>query len=290
LSGKLFLSEIVSADRVVDNSVLLCSGMVKFLRLFCFLRSKLMELSERVKEGWRISAAGYSKIIQDEFKDGVQKFWAETILGKAPHDGVLKILDVGTGPGFFAILLSQAGHTVTGIDASAEMIACAKENALNAGMSPELLVMDSHVLDFADDTFDLIVSRNVVWTLTDPVQAYREWRRVLKPGGRLIVFDGNWSSNIDEKVKAQEESNREEYIKKYGQPLISYKPDEEEAARGWKRDMPLNGEKRPEWDEKTLFSIGYKNIDSKFILDEVFDEKRKLLHSANPMFMLWADK
>jgi SAM-dependent methyltransferase len=249
-----------------------------------------MELTERVKEGWRISAAGYSKIIQDEFKDGVQKFWAETILGKAPYDGVLKILDVGTGPGFFAILLSQAGHTATGIDASAEMIECAKENALNAGVSPELRVMDSHVLDFVDGAFDLVVSRNVVWTLIDPVKAYREWWRVLKPAGRLLVFDGNWSSNLDEDVKARSEADREEYIAKYGQAPCSYKPDEEEKARGWKRDMPLNNEKRPGWDEKTLREIGYKNIGSKFILEEMFDEKRRLLNRANPMFMLWADK
>jgi SAM-dependent methyltransferase len=249
-----------------------------------------MELSEKVKEGWRISSEGYSKIIQQEFKDGVNRFWAETILSKAPYNGALKILDVGTGPGFFAILLSQAGHTVSGIDASAEMIVCAKENAANAGASPELLVMDSHKLDFANETFDLIVNRNVVWTLTDPVKAYREWHRVLKPAGRLIVFDGNWSSNIDAKVKSQSDADREEYIKKYGEPPLSYKPDEEEKARGWKRDMPLNGEKRPEWDERTLSSIGYRDIGSKFILDEVFDEKRKLLHRANPMFMLWATK
>ncbi|MHB9292295.1 putative 2-methoxy-6-polyprenyl-1,4-benzoquinol methylase [Hollandina sp. SP2] len=249
-----------------------------------------MGLTERVKEGWRISAAGYSKIIHDEFKDGVQEFWAETILSKTPRDGKLKILDVGTGPGFFAILLSQAGHTVTGIDASAEMIKYAKENSAKTNVNPELLVMDSHKLDFADDTFDLIVSRNVVWTLIDPVKAYHEWHRVLKSGGRLIVFDGNWSSTIDEQLKAREEADLEEYIRKYGQPPISYKLDEAEKARGWKRDMPLNGEKRPEWDENTLSSIGYKSIGSKFILDEVFDEKRKLLHRANPMFMLWADK
>ncbi|MDR2659343.1 MAG: class I SAM-dependent methyltransferase [Spirochaetaceae bacterium] len=249
-----------------------------------------MGLSENVKEGWRISAAGYSKIIQEEFKDGVNKFWAETILSKAPYDGVLKILDVGTGPGFFAILLSQAGHKVCGIDASAEMIERARENALNAQVKPELYVMDSHNPDFTDNTFDLIVSRNVVWTLTDPVKAYREWRRVLKPSGRLIVFDGNWSSNIDTRVRAQSASDREEYVKKYGEPPVSYKPDEEEKARGWKRDMPLNNEKRPDWDEKTLSSIGYRDIGSKFVLDEVFDEKRKLLNRANPMFMLWASK
>jgi SAM-dependent methyltransferase len=249
-----------------------------------------MELSERVKEGWRISAAGYSRIIQQEFKDGMNTFWAETILSKAPYEGVLKILDVGTGPGFFAILLSQAGHTLIGIDASEEMIDCAKENAAAVGINPVFLIMDSHKLDFVDETFDLIVSRNVVWTLTDPVKAYREWLRALKPAGKLIVFDGNWLSNIDAQAQAQLDADHEEYIKKYGELPISYKPEEEEKARGWKRDMPLHNEKRPDWDEKVLFSIGYKDIGSKFILDEVFDEKRKLLHRANPMFMLWATK
>jgi SAM-dependent methyltransferase len=254
------------------------------------MTENLIKLTERVKEGWRISAAGYSKIIQQEFNDGLDKFWVKTILNKAPHHSSLRILDVGTGPGFFAILLSQAGHRVSGIDASAEMIECARENCAKAGVIPELLVMDSHKLNFANETFDLIVSRNVVWTLTDPVKAYREWHRVLKSGGRLIVFDGNWSSNMDERIKTQADADRAEYIRKYGEPPLSYKPDEEETARGWKQDMPLNNEKRPDWDEKTLGSIGYRNIGSKFILDEVFDEKRKLLHRANPMFMLWADK
>ena len=249
-----------------------------------------MELAEKVKEGWRISAKGYSGIILQEIKDGMDERWKAVILEKAPHSGPLKILDVGTGPGFFALILSKAGHHVTGIDASSDMIGCAAENCRVAGVSPELFVMDSHETDFPDGSFDMIVSRNVVWTLTDPVKAYREWHRVLKSEGRLIVFDGNWSSNMDERVKAQADADREEYIRKYGEPPLSYKPDEEEKARGWKRDMPLNGEKRPEWDEKTLSSIGYKNIGSKFILDEVFDEKRKLLHRANPMFMLWASK
>jgi ubiquinone/menaquinone biosynthesis C-methylase UbiE len=249
-----------------------------------------MELSEQVKEGWRISAQGYSGIIQEELKDGAQKAWTAAILGKAPREGKLKILDVGTGPGFFALILSQAGHEVTGIDAQAEMIECARENCNTAGVSPELFVMDSHKTEFHCGTFDMIVNRNVVWTLVRPEDAYREWYRILKPGGRLLVFDGNWSDDLKPEIKAQAERDKEEYVAKYGQPLISYKDDEYEKARGWKKDMPLINKKRPEWDTEALAAIGYKNIDSTFILDEVFDEKRKLLYRANPMFMLWGDK
>jgi hypothetical protein len=91
-------------------------------------------------------------------------------------------------------------------------------------------------------------------------------------------------------VQEQAKRDLDEYIRKYGEPLISYKDDEEEKARGWIINMPLYNEKRPEWDEQVLFSIGYKKIGSKFILDEVFDEKRRLLYRANPMFMIWADK
>ena len=48
--------------------------------------------------------------------------------------------------------------------------------------------MDSHQLSFDDNTFDLLINRNVTWTLYDPEQAYKEWYRVLKPGGRLLIL------------------------------------------------------------------------------------------------------
>ena len=44
----------------------------------------------------------------------------------------------------------------------------------------------------ADNTFDMIVSRNVTWNLEHPDRAYYEWMRVLKPGGVLLNFDANW--------------------------------------------------------------------------------------------------
>lgn len=44
-----------------------------------------------------------------------------------------------------------------------------------------------------DETYDAVVCRHLVWTLTEPEQAFAEWFRLLKPGGRLLVFDGDWS-------------------------------------------------------------------------------------------------
>ena len=56
--------------------------------------------------------------------------------------------------------------------------------------------MDCHALDFPDATFDLIISRNVVWTLYDPTKAYGEWTRVLKPKGSIVVFDAAWNKEF----------------------------------------------------------------------------------------------
>lgn len=44
-----------------------------------------------------------------------------------------------------------------------------------------------------DQFYDAIVCRHLVWTLTEPQATFREWRRVLKPGGKLIVYDGDWT-------------------------------------------------------------------------------------------------
>lgn len=52
--------------------------------------------------------------------------------------------------------------------------------------------MDGQNLEFADGTFDVVISRNLTWNLENPQKAYSEWQRVLKEGGVLLNFDANW--------------------------------------------------------------------------------------------------
>ncbi len=250
-----------------------------------------MELNERVKEGWRISARGYSGIIHEELEDGAENRWVSAILEMAPRKGRLKILDAGTGPGFFAIILARAGHDLTGIDASPDMIKCARENVSEFDVTAEFHVMDSQQTKFEDNSFDMIVSRNVVWTLVRPEDAYRDWLRILKPGGRVLVFDADmFERRRTPEVKAIEEKNRAKYIELYGNPPMSFKEDEFEKARGWKVDMPLYNEPRPEWDVKTLEKLGYRNVSSEYIAERVHDVKRLLLNSTNPMYRVCGEK
>jgi ubiquinone/menaquinone biosynthesis C-methylase UbiE len=103
---------------------------------------------------------------------------------------VLDVLDVGCGTGFLALLLAELGHRVTGADAADEMLALAEEKAAQAGLAVDLQRADAEQLPFDDDSFDLVVERHVIWTLPEPRVALSEWSRVLRPGGHLVLVEG----------------------------------------------------------------------------------------------------
>ena len=108
----------------------------------------------------------------------------------------LYVLDIGTGPGFFAILLSEMGFCVTAVDLTPAMLDEARRNAGRLAEKIRFLEMNAEQLDFPDDSFDVIVSRNLTWNLPHPEKAYAEWSRVLRPGGLLLNFDANWYSYL----------------------------------------------------------------------------------------------
>lgn len=94
------------------------------------------------------------------------------------------ILEIGCSGGPLMQRLRAAGYTdVTGIDVSAPAIELAHARGVaNAS------VMDGAALEFADARFDLVVASDVLEHIEDEAQALREWTRVLKPGGQLLVF------------------------------------------------------------------------------------------------------
>lgn len=108
--------------------------------------------------------------------------------------GRLSVLDVGTGTGFSATLLAELGHDVTAVDASAQMLDHAGKEAARRGVDLRLVRHDAHDVAALGSTFDLVTSRFVVWTLSDPQLALARWRAVLRPGGAVLVSDGVWRS------------------------------------------------------------------------------------------------
>jgi ubiquinone/menaquinone biosynthesis C-methylase UbiE len=151
-------------------------------------------LKKRIEKYWNWRSSSY-ELDQAKSIETVND-WEATINALVSHvkGNDIRALDVGTGPGQLAFYLAGAGFKVTGIDISPGMVARAEQKALQDGLSCDFQTGDAENLPFEDNTFDVVVTRNLVWTLPDPQAAIREWHRVLKPNGRIIISDGYWQN------------------------------------------------------------------------------------------------
>jgi len=95
-----------------------------------------------------------------------------------------RILEIGCSGGPLIQQLQADGYNfITGIDISAEGIELSRERGLK-----DVHVMDAQKLAFDDESFDVIAASDVLEHLADAPRALREWQRLLRPGGVLIVF------------------------------------------------------------------------------------------------------
>ena len=150
--------------------------------------SNMNNIESRVQSYWTKRAHNFNIVRKNELNSSISERWREEIVHFLPEGKVLQILDVGTGTGYFAILLSQIGHQVTGIDLTDAMLKEARDNAALYQVHPTFQQMDAQKLAFLDQSFDVVISRNLTWTLPDPESAYREWMRVLKKCGMMLTM------------------------------------------------------------------------------------------------------
>ncbi|MBO4300161.1 MAG: class I SAM-dependent methyltransferase, partial [Desulfovibrio sp.] len=157
-------------------------------------------LLRRIKCYWSRRADGFGRVRREELHGDKLRLWSEEILPylPVPENGTrLRVLDVGTGAGFFAVLLAmQADCDVTGIDLCPDMLREAEMLARQCGCEARFLRMDATAPDFLDAAFDCLLVRNLTWTLLQPEVAYAEWHRMLRPGGVLLNFDADYG-NVD---------------------------------------------------------------------------------------------
>ncbi len=98
----------------------------------------------------------------------------------------LRVLDVGTGTGRGAIALASRGAKVTGVDASAEMLAVARRRAAQAGVSVPFVEGDAHALTYEDRSFDAVVCLRMLMHTPDWRQSLGELCRVAR---HRVLFD-----------------------------------------------------------------------------------------------------
>lgn len=241
---------------------------------------------------WTERAHSYSTQNVAEMNDWRRDAWRKQILTYAPKKKCLRVLDIGTGPGFFAINLALAGHEVTAVDVTEHMLYHAKENAEDYGAKVNFMLHRGEELPFADESFDLIVNRNVTWNLEYPEKAFAEWARVLADGGRMVYFDANWylylfdSQAKDARAKKQEDMAALNVHRGGDMPLQRIK-DLERLAE----DLPLSRCCRPDWDCEFLPTVGMKILAvDRDVAPGLEDPNEVARDEATPMFMICAEK
>ncbi|WP_409308437.1 class I SAM-dependent methyltransferase [Pectobacterium sp. B1J-3] len=248
------------------------------------------ELLDDVQCYWTGRAASYSQLNAAELANAKRAAWLNKIMAYAPEKPVLKVLDIGTGPGFFAVTMALAGHHVTAVDMTQAMLDQANANASRYGVSVNFVLSDVHTLPFDDNSFDLIVTRNVTWNLDAPQCAYEEWRRVLVPGGRMVNFDANWYLQLfDEHCRLGYLEDRANA--RYLGLDDHYVNTDTTAMENIARQLPLSRERRPQWDMQALLKCGYHKlmVDTQ-VGDELWDDTEKVNYASTPMFLVCAEK
>ena len=253
-------------------------------------------LKEEIHAYWTQRAEGYSEYNQQEMADARRSMWKNKLLslleenfpGKNPEE--LKVLDVGTGPGFFALLLAEAGYQVTAADVTEEML---KEAKKNTGVFAEKItwkLSDAQKLELGDCEFDAVFSRNVTWNLENPGQAYEEWVRVLKPGGLLCNFDADWYGHLyDEEKRSGYEKDRQRVEEKNLEDY--YTGTDIERMEAIARQVPLSRQKRPQWDVEALKNAGLTGVSCDTeVWKQVWTEEEIANNGSTPIFLLSGKK
>lgn len=106
-----------------------------------------------------------------------------------------RVLEVGVGTGLNLPFYPESCNEIVGIDISAAMLAKAREKASNAKLPVMLAVMNVQEMTLSAESFDCVVATFVFCSVSDPLAGLTECRRLLKPGGRLILLEHMASDN-----------------------------------------------------------------------------------------------
>lgn len=249
-------------------------------------------MTQDIQNYWTTRASGYSKVNQDELACSQSQRWLSAIEARIPTDkkANCKVLDIGTGPGFFSIILAEAGYDVTAVDMTEAMLEEAKANAGELRDKIQFCAMNAEKLEFEPNTFDVIVTRNVTWNLEHPDQAYAQWMKVLKPGGVMLNFDANWYCYLEDTEKRQDyEADRNRAAQCDVEDF--YEGTDIEEMERIAGELPLTFAQRPNWDAQVLENMGVQSVTiDPTIWQEVWSKAEKINYTTTPMFLVQAVK
>lgn len=235
---------------------------------------------ERIKCYWEQRSDDFSRQCFAEMQNEKYDLWSKELKQIIGERTELQILDVGTGSGYMALLLASAGHLVTGIDLCDNMIASAIDLRNKLNLDADFFVSDAQQLPFVDNSFDLLITRNLTWTLPNLEKAYYEWYRVLKPEGILVNFDADFGKKdftVPDKGR----------VSKHGLHG-DLDCNQIEECNAIKNSLDISNHRRPLWDADLLMKTGFNKITMDLALGSRINQAQKL--KTQGMFGVYAYK
>lgn len=195
---------------------------------------------------WDKQATIWREEKDDAWHTPETKYWIEYFKNIQPSLSGNKVLEVGTASGYFANILILSGYDVIAIDLSTAMIEEAKSVSNKLNIEVDYRVMDAQSIDLEPNSFDLIFTRLMTWTLPNVHQFYTSCFELLKHNGTLINFDGDMG-----KITFSSEDGHDRYPKEIM-----------EEANTIKSQLEVNRVSRPQYDLDTLQSIGFNYVEA----------------------------
>lgn len=159
-------------------------------------------LRDEIKAYWSARAETFDQSPGHEiFSEEERAAWHALIERHLGRGNGRLALDLASGTGVISHLMDDLEFEVTGLDWSEAMLERARKKAASRGRNIRFQLGDAENTLEPDNHYDVIVTRHLVWTLVDPQACFSEWIRVLKPGGKLLIVDGDFvNKSFGEKV------------------------------------------------------------------------------------------
>lgn len=143
---------------------------------------------KKKKREWKENSNFWIKIIRENLDPYRLVVTNKAVLECFKNQKKLKILDAGCGEGYLSRIMAKRGHQVFGIDSCEELIKAAKELERKKPLGIKYFLGDFRKTIFANSYFDLIVSHQTINEIENPEKAFKEFFRILKKRGKIILL------------------------------------------------------------------------------------------------------
>lgn len=155
-------------------------------------------MSDTIAAYWDDYAAAYDQEPDHGLGDpATRAAWRELLAAWLPPEPST-VADLACGTGSLTLLAAELGHTVEGVDLSTNMVQRARTKTASCGDRVHIVQADVADPPLRRGSVDVVMARHILWTLPDPHASLRRWVNLVRPGGRLILVEGRWSSVGDE--------------------------------------------------------------------------------------------